>query len=72
MYSCHELFMRSPHGNFDVFPLVDAQIIHHFTTMDPCVVWELPSRPMGDTDCRDIIFEKPYIVGAQPTVNYAI
>ena len=46
-------------------------ILPHSTTMEPCVVWEFPSPPIGDPDCRDVINEKPCIVGAQPTGNYA-
>ena len=43
----------------------------HSTTMEPCVVWEFPFPPIEDPDCRDVIIEKPCIVGAQPTGNYA-
>ena len=32
---------------------------------------EFPSPPIGDIDCRDVIIQKPCIVGAQPTGNYA-
>ena len=39
--------------------------------MEPCVVWEFPSRPVGDSDCCDVIIKKPCVVGAQPTGNYA-
>ena len=41
------------------------------TTMEPCIVWEFPSLPIGDPDCRDVIIEKPCVVRAQPTGNYA-
>ena len=42
----------------------------HSTMMEPCVVWEFPSLPIGDSDCCDVIIEKPCIVGAQPTGDY--
>ena len=48
-----------------------CSIILHSTTMEPCVVWEFPSPPIGDLDCRDVIIQKPCIVGAQSTGNYA-
>ena len=35
------------------------------TTMEPGVVWEFPSPPIGVIDCRDVIIQKPCIVGAQ-------
>ena len=38
------------------------------TTMEPFVVWEFTSPPIGDPDCRDFIIEKPNIVEAQPKV----
>ena len=42
------------------------------TTMQPCVVWEFPSLPIiRYLDCQGVIIEKPCIVGAQPTSNYA-
>ena len=46
-------------------------MVFHSTTMEPCVVWEFPSPPTGDLDCRDVIIQKPCIVEAQPTGNYA-
>ena len=39
--------------------------------MEPCVVCEFPSPPIGDPDCRDVIIEKVCVVGAQPTGDYA-
>ena len=39
------------------------------STMEPGVIWEFPSPPIGDLDCRDVIIQKPCIAGAQPAVN---
>ena len=49
---------------------LNAPIINQSTTIEPHVVWESPSPPIEDPDCRDVIIEKPCIVGAQPTCNY--
>ena len=48
-----------------------TKFIARSTTMEPCVVWEFPSSPIGDPDCRDVIIEKRCVVGTQPTGNYA-
>ena len=49
----------------------DVGPFHNSTTMEPCVVWKFPSPPIGSPDCRDVMIEKPCVVGAQPTGNYA-
>ena len=40
--------------------------------MEPCIVWEFPSPPIGDLDCRDVINEKPCIVGDYNMVGVAV
>ena len=35
--------------------------------MGPCVVWEFLSPPIGEPDYRNIIIDKPCVVGARRT-----
>ena len=55
------------------FKLVcDSETIHKNFTMEPCIVWEYLSLPIGEPDCRNIIIEKPCVEGAQHTGNMQI